>query len=324
MVKWQGEKSEQLPTNNGGPQGGYLGNLEYLAQSNTSANCVASNSKFKFVDDLTVLEKIFLLMIGLASHNVKLQVPNDIHMSNQFIPKENLKSKYYLNQIEKWTEGQKMKLNTDKTKCMIFNFTKSKQFSTSLTLKDSKLETVKSMKLLGTIISDDLKWNKNTSYLVKKAYSRMEILRRIKYFTNSTTDKLHIYKTFIRNNLEQSSVVWGSSISKKNDKDIERVQKVTVNLILNKNHSYKEALDILNIPTLRQRRKMLSARFAEKCSTNEKTKNMFRITRKKHTMKTRSQRNFLETYARTARLAKSAIPTMQKHLNKKHQQSRRL
>ena len=77
-------------------------------------------------------------MAGLASHNVKLQVPNDIHMSNQFIPKENLKSQYYLNQIEKWTESQKMKLNTDKTKCMIFNFTKRKQFSTSLTQKNSK------------------------------------------------------------------------------------------------------------------------------------------------------------------------------------------
>ena len=99
VVKWHGEKSEQLPTNGGGPQGGYLGNLEYLAQSNTSANCVASDSKFKFVDDLTILEKILLLMAGLASHNVKLQVPNDIHMSNQFKPKENLKSQYYLNQM---------------------------------------------------------------------------------------------------------------------------------------------------------------------------------------------------------------------------------
>ena len=62
----------------------------------------------------------------------------------------------------------------------------------------------------------------------------MELLRQIKCFTKSTADKLHIYKTYIRNNLEQSCVVWGSSISKQNDKDIERVQKIAVNLILNK------------------------------------------------------------------------------------------
>ena len=177
-------------------------------------------------------------MIGLTSYNTKFQVPNDIHMSNNFIPKENLKSQSHLNKIEEWTDRQKMKLNTDKTKCMIFNFTRSKQFSTRLTLKNTQLETVKEMKLLGTIITDDLKWNKNTTFLVKKAYARMELLRRIKNFTKSTNDKLQIYKTFIRNQVEQFCVVWGSNISKKNERDIERGQKIAVNLILNKKHVY--------------------------------------------------------------------------------------
>ena len=49
-----------------------------------------------------------------TSHDVKAQAPNDIHMNNQFIPIENLKSEYYLTQIERWTENQKIKLNTDK------------------------------------------------------------------------------------------------------------------------------------------------------------------------------------------------------------------
>ena len=216
IVKWHGKQSKSIPTPGGGPQGGYLGNTEYLAQSNESADCVEKDSRFKFVDDLTVLEKIHLLMIGLTSYNTKFEVPNNIHMSNNFIPKENLKSQSHLNKIEEWTDRQKMKLNTDKTKCMIFNFTRSKQFSTRLTLKNTQLETVKEMKLLGTIITDDLKWNKNTTFLVKKAYARMELLRRIKNFTKSTNDKLQIYKTFIRNQVEQSCVVWGSNISKKN------------------------------------------------------------------------------------------------------------
>ena len=285
-IKWHGKKSKSQPTPGGGPQGGYLGNLEYLAQSNQSADCVKDDSRYKFVDDLTVLEKIHLLMVGLASHNIKLQVPNDIQTNNQIIPKENLKSQIYLNNIQKWTDSQKMKLNTEKTKCMIFNFTKSKKFSTRLTLKNKQVEIVREMKLLGTIICDDLKWKKNTSYLVKKAYSRMELLRRIKHFTKSTTDKLQIYKTFIRNNLEQSCAVWGSSITKQNEKDIERVQKVAVNLILNDKRPYKEALELLNIPTI------LSARFAEKCLENKKTKNMFPIIKKLHNMNTRNQRKF--------------------------------
>ena len=41
------EKNQNnYPTKGGGPQGGYLGNLEYLAQSITSADCVANDSKF--------------------------------------------------------------------------------------------------------------------------------------------------------------------------------------------------------------------------------------------------------------------------------------
>ena len=47
---------------------------------------------------------------------------------------------------------------------------------------------------------------------------------------------------------------------------------MAVNLILNKNHKFKEALKISNIPTLRQRKMMPSARFAEKYSRNEKNK----------------------------------------------------
>ena len=126
------------------------------------------NSRYKFVDDLTTLEAINLLIVGLASHNPKLQVPSNIHKSNQIIPPEHLKSQEYLNQIQDWTIKQKMILNEQKTKNMVFNFTKNKQFSTHLTLNGKVIETVKEIKLLGTIITDDMKWTKNTKYLVKK------------------------------------------------------------------------------------------------------------------------------------------------------------
>ena len=62
-----------------------------------------------------------------------------------------------------------MELNEDKTKIMVFNFTKTKQFSTRLTLKKKTIEKVRETKLLGTVITDDLKWTKNTKSLVKKS-----------------------------------------------------------------------------------------------------------------------------------------------------------
>ena len=73
----------------------------------------------------------------------------------------------------------KMELNEEKTKCMAFNFTKKKQFSTRLTLNGKNIETFKDIKLLGTIITDTLKWGKNTKFLVKRAYARMELMRQM-------------------------------------------------------------------------------------------------------------------------------------------------
>ena len=55
-----------------------------------SASCVDTQSKFNFVDDLTILEKIHLLMIEITSFNIKHQIPNDIPENNQNIPSENL------------------------------------------------------------------------------------------------------------------------------------------------------------------------------------------------------------------------------------------
>ena len=61
-----------------------------------------------------------------------------------------------------------MKLNKKKTKVMIFNFSKKYKFTTSLQIDEETLEVVDQAKLLGVIITNDLKWDKNTEYLVKK------------------------------------------------------------------------------------------------------------------------------------------------------------
>ena len=69
-----------------------------------------------------------------------------------------------------------MKLNIKKTKNMIFNFTKKYQFTTKLTVNQEPIEIVKETKLLGTYITDDLKWNRNTEEIVKSAWKRMQLL----------------------------------------------------------------------------------------------------------------------------------------------------
>ena len=159
-----------------------------------------------------------------------------------------------------------MILNEKKTKAMVFNFTKKHQFTTRLQLKSKNVELVKQTKLLGTIITDDLSWKENTKHLVKKSWGRMQLLRKISSFGASVKDKLDIYKKFIRTHAEQSCTVWSGGLTKGNEKDIERIQKSAVRLILgNKYTTYQEALHKLNIETLKERRKYLCVKFAQKC-----------------------------------------------------------
>ena len=133
IVKWHGTNSKKKFVKGGGPAGGYFGILEYLTQWNESANFISKHSRFKFVDDLSALETIALLTIGISSHNIKQQVPHDINKTNLFIPPQHRKSQTYLNESQKWTENQRMILNEDKTKYMIFNFSKQ-QFSTRINI----------------------------------------------------------------------------------------------------------------------------------------------------------------------------------------------
>ena len=298
-------------------RGATFGIWEYLVQSNESADCVSPDNRFKFVDDLTVLEKINLLMIGLASFNCHQSVPSDIPDHNQFIPAESLKSQEFLEKIKLWTDNQKMILNQKKTKVMIFNFTEKYNFTTRLVLNNENLEVVKQAKLLGVIISDDLKWDQNTEYLVKKAHKRLELLRKVANFSTSVEDKRTIYILYVRSILEQSSVVWHSSLTKENSEDLERVQRAALRIILGKDFkNYDDALIKADLDSLENRREVLCQKFAEKCLKNEKTKDLFPNREKAHCMKTREEEQFSVNFANTGRLMKSAIPHMQRILNK--------
>ena len=95
--------------------------------------------------------------MGLTSINLKHSVPSDIPTHNQYIPAQYLKSQVWLDEINRWTENQKMLINEKKTKTMIINFTDNYQFTTRLQLKGEHIEVIKSTRLLGTILADDLK-----------------------------------------------------------------------------------------------------------------------------------------------------------------------
>ena len=70
-VKWNNVYSSFRHLPGGGPQGGILGILEFLSQSNNNADFADLEEQFKYIDDCSILEIINLIISGLSSYNFK-------------------------------------------------------------------------------------------------------------------------------------------------------------------------------------------------------------------------------------------------------------
>ena len=316
-VKWRDVISVTKRLKGGGPQGSTKGVLSYMSQSNNNADTVPLEDRFKYFDDLTVVEIINLLNIGISTVRVRDTVPSDLPEHNQMVDNKNLKSQQYLDDINKWTEKNLMELNEKKSKSILFNFSRNHQFATNLVLKSKKLEVVNETKLLGLIITSDLRWDRNVDYLVKDANKRMLMLHAASKFTSDKNVLKLIYYSRIRCKLDQSAVVWNSSLTQKNVSDLERVQKSAVRIICGKNYeSYSNTLSELGMKSLSERRNILCLKFAKKSLKVDNFGHLFPLNSKSHDMRTRKGNIYKVAKSYSKKYLQSAIPSMQRLLNK--------
>ena len=110
----------------------------------------------------------------------------------------NIKSQDNLKKIEQWTEKNKMKLNTNKSNYMVFNFTNNHQFSTTLEISGNLVEEVSNTRLLGVQNDKSLSWQSNTTLMVRKAYRKMVMLHKLYSFAVPVPDLIEIYILYIR------------------------------------------------------------------------------------------------------------------------------
>ena len=143
-------------------------------------------------------------------------------------------------------------------------------------------------------------------------------LKKIQNFRATTEEMVHLWTMYCRSILEQSSVVWSSSLSE----DLERTQKSFSKLILKHSYiTYEEALLALNLQTLEDRRIELSLKFAKKCLTNCKFKDLF-PENKTHWYQTRHKEKYTVPFCNTERIKQSGIMNMIHQLNSDHDKTR--
>ena len=106
---------------------------------------------------------------------------------------------------------------------MVVDFRKNPAPLTPITLSDSPVDIVESCRFLGTIISQDLKWEQNISSITKKAQQRMFFLRQLKKFNLPKTMMVHFYTAIIESILTSSITIWYTAATAKDKSRLQRI-----------------------------------------------------------------------------------------------------
>ena len=313
-VKMNGEESEVHSLIGGSPQGTLIGQLLYIGGSDDAASEVSNEDKFKYIDDLEIIELVSLAGV-LIEYDFRSHVPSDVGTNQKFLPSESFKMQETLNNLSKWTKENKMQINEEKTNYMIF--TRSKEdFSSRLTINEKVLDQVKVAKLLGVWISEDLSWARNCQEICKKAFSRINILSKLKYAGMSRSDLINIYILHVRSVTEYCSTAFHSSLTFEQEKKLETIQKASLKIILGQNYSsYEDALMLTSLKSLKDRRQERSFKFALKAIKHPENKKMFPVNERECAQNTRNSEKYYVNFAHTETYKKSAIPSLQRLLN---------
>merc|ERR1711954_636109 len=116
---------------------------------------------------------------------------------------------------------------------MKFSRSQSHDFPLEVLFSDNEfLEVVSSMKLLGVIVSDSLKWGQNTDFICKKSKSKIWLLRNMKDSGLTESQLVDAYKKEVRSLVELAVPVRNSGLTQSQCLQIERVQKNALSAIL--------------------------------------------------------------------------------------------
>ena len=144
----------------------------------------------------------------------------------------------------------------------------------------------------------------------------MMLIRNMKAFGATKEELVHMWIVICRSKLEQACVLWHSSLTQENSEDLERTQKTFAKLVLQEKYkTYEQALLILNLNSLAERRRHLSLKFAQSGEKHGKLTDLFIKNYKNHDMNMRNSEVYKVNFANTERYRKSSVIYLQSELN---------
>ena len=325
FMRYKGTSSTRKMLPGSSPQGAFLGILLFIIIFNGALLRPAIprplSLNLKYVDDLSLLVAYNLKSCLIKDTAVRPFPLSYNERTEHILPLEDNILQDQLNSLNVFTKDKLLRIKEKKSNLMKFNFSRNYDFPPEFTIDgfDNELEVIKETKLLGVMLTDNLKWAANTEYITKKAYKNMWMLRRMKLLDVEPLVMLDVYLKEIRSLLELAVTAWHSGLTQKQSADIERVQRVALNIILSDKFGfsdicYDQALVILELEPLAVRREELCINFARK-ALRSRHKDMF------HTLSsqpnTRNKPAVYEAPSNTRRCFNSPLNYLTRLINQK-------
>ena len=136
-----------------------------------------------------------------------------------------------------------------------------------LIIDGCNISVVSHAKILGLIISEDLKWVLHVDFSCKKAAKRLHALRLLKRSSIPSSKLVRVFNTCIRPILEYSREVWHHSLPQYLSDQIERIQHRALRIIF-PDCWYDIAMDCAGVVSLFIWRESICKRFFERMRTD--------------------------------------------------------
>ena len=209
-----------------------------------------------YVDDLGEAEAINLDKQLIPDPSIR-PLPRSYHeRTNHILPPQNSLLQKQLLETEKFSKNNLLQINESKSKVMIFNTSRKFDFPPEFSFENGVLlEVVNSYRLLGVIISADLRWDLNTKEIYRRALSKMWLLRRMKSNNLEQHIIIDYYIKEIRILAEHGVVIWNCGLTQHQIHTLEKIQKIALKITLGDRYtSYDDARKQFNLKLLSERR----------------------------------------------------------------------
>ena len=203
-----------------------------------------------------------------------------------------------------------MKINRAKTKIILFNKSQIFDFPPEITLQNSEtfLDVVDQSRLLGLQVTTDLRWAAHTQSIIKRANSKLWMLRRMKFLNIDPYIIIDFYFKEIRSICEMACQVFHSGLTKNQSNDIENIQKKALKIILGRSyHSYEVACTLMSAEPLYDRRLSQCLKFVRKAVKSRLHTDIFIHTKNSITTRSSINKKLLEYTCNSQRYFNSPL-----------------